>query len=147
MVWYDRFFSKNNPENKIVSFEIITLRETGMRGSTEYEIVEKDGNAALTQYVIRYTQGKDQRIPEKSAVVSTDMILEILNNCRILSWDGFNGPHPKGVLDGIMFRFDAIVNNGKKIYAHGSQNFPKHYREFRNALYEILSGHDVLPKE
>ena len=74
---------------------------------------------------------------------STDTVLELLNKCRILSWDGFNGPHPKNVKDGIMFTLKATVNEGKKIYATGSQNFPKHYRDFRdglNALSEVKNN-------
>jgi hypothetical protein len=128
-----------NRNGKIGSFDIITLRETGMRGSKEYEIVMKDGKAEVSFYRIKYTQGKDCRVLDRRAVCSVETVIGLLNDCNILSWNGFVGKHPKGVLDGIMFTFEAIVDQGEKIYAHGSENFPKHYRDLRNGLYEILN--------
>ncbi len=41
---------------QIVSFEIVTLRTSGMRYTGETEIVMKDGKAEVSQYGIRYTQ-------------------------------------------------------------------------------------------
>ena len=57
-----------------------------------------------------------------------------------MSWDSFHGKHPKGVLDGTMFRFEATVNSGRIIKADGSQNFPSGYRDFESGLYKILQG-------
>ncbi len=125
---------------QINSFSIVTLRETGMRGSTEYEIVMKDDEAEVSFYWIKYTQGEDSRELDKRAVCDKDIFLKLLNDCNILSWNGFSGKHPKGVLDGIMFKFDAVVNQEEKIYASGSANFPKHYRDFTSGLYAILNN-------
>ena len=124
---------------KIESFSIVTLRETGMRGSSEFEIVMKDDEAEVSLYRIKYTQGKDIRELDKRAVCSKETVIKLLNDCNILSWNGFVGKHPKGVLDGIMFTFEAMVDQGEKIYAHGSENFPKHYRDLTNVLYKILN--------
>ena len=124
----------------VVSFETILLRESGMRFTAEYEIVMKDGNAEITEYSIRYLQKEDKRIPEKRTVCSEEAVLKLMNEYRVISWDGFSGAHPKGVSDGIMFTFRATVNGGKRIYATGSQNFPKNYREFRNGLNSLLNG-------
>ena len=135
------FFHKaKNKETQIVSFDIVTLRTSGMRYTGETEIVMKDGNAEVSQYEIRFSQGEDRRILEKRAVCDRKKVLKLLNDCKLLSWDGFNGPHPKGVLDGTMFRLNAVVNGDKKIYASGSENFPKHYRDFTGGLYEILNS-------
>ena len=38
-----------------------------------------------------------------------------------------------------MFSLKAEIN-GERIYASGSQNFPKGFREFRDGLYNILNG-------
>ena len=140
---YGRLERKNKPpfsEKKITDFEIITLHTSGMRGSYEHEIVLKGEEAEVSFYGIRYTNKEDKRVLEKRASCPADEIIDVLNKCRVLSWDGFYGPHPKGVLDGIMFRFSAVVNGGRKISAHGSQNFPKHYRDFTDFLYNILNG-------
>lgn len=109
-----------------------------MRGSTEYEIVMKDGKAEVSFYWIKYTQGKDSRELDRRAVCDRETVIGLLNECNILSWNGFVGKHPKGVLDGIMFTFNAVVGDDEKIYAHGSENFPKHYRDLTHGLYEIL---------
>ncbi len=143
MSLFNRIFEGNKSSGKIVSFDTVTLRESGMRYVIEYEILMKADHAEVSRYGIRFARNEDQRILEKRAVCSTDTVLELLNKCRILSWDGFNGPHPKNVKDGIMFTLKATVNEGKKIYATGSQNFPKHYRDFRdglNALSEVKNN-------
>lgn len=129
-------------ENKeIVSFEIITLRESGMRYTVEYEFKQNDGQAEISEYGIRYIQGGgEERVPSRRAVCDTAKVLALLNRCEMLSWNGFNGPHPKDVLDGIMFRLSASVNGGVRIYARGSENFPAHYGDFKDGLYELLKN-------
>jgi len=128
------FFKKEDIE----SFEIITLHLGGMRGLCEYEIVMKDGLAEVSFYDIRCSQEHDERILRERATCDVARMLSLLNDCRVLSWDGFDGPHPKWVLDGTMFRFTATVNGDRKIYAHGSENFPRHYHDFESGLREIL---------
>lgn len=124
-------------EKKIVSFEIVTLKETGMRGSSEYEITREGDAAKVSFYVYRYGSGKEERVLCESRIAGVDEILTLLNGCGVLSWDGFDGPHPKHVLDGTMFRFSAVLNGGVKISACGSENFPKNYRVFTDGLYGL----------
>ena len=125
---------------KITSFDTVTLRRSGMRGATEDEIVMKDGMAEVSEYMIRFSQGKDERVLEKRVLCSGERVLAILNRCRMLSWDGFYGKHPRRIMDGMAFNLKAAVNGGKKIEARGSQNFPGRFREFTDWLYEILNG-------
>jgi hypothetical protein len=131
-------FGTRNPPEKIESFEIVTLRLSGMRFTEEYEIVMKGKKAEVTEYGIRYEKNEDKRVPERKTVCSVDKVLTLLNDCELTTWDGFVGNHPKDVKDGIMFSLKATVNNGRKIYAHGSENFPKHFREFRDGLNNLL---------
>ena len=133
-----KLFEQKN--SQIESFEIITLHTSGMRYSADVEIVMKGDAAEVSQYQIRYRYPEDERILEKRVSVSCDTILKLLNECRLLSWDGFHGKHPRGVRDGTMFSLNAVVNGGKKIRADGSQNFPEHYRDFSNGLYEMLNS-------
>ena len=121
----------------IESFEIITFRVSGMRFSYEDEILNKEDKAELTRYAIVYGQGEDRRKPEARIICEKERIIDLLNQCKLISWDGFIGKHPKNVSDGIMFDLKAIINN-KKISASGSENCPDHYREFTNGLNEIL---------
>ncbi len=133
-------FEHRKKKQLIDSFEMVTLSTRGMRCADDYEIVKKDKTAEVSQYKISYREGKDERILMRRAAVGENDILQMLNNCSILSWDGFHGKHPRGVKDGIMFSFSATVNDGKMIKADGSQNFPKHYRDFTQALHDILSN-------
>ena len=133
-------FSKNKEE--ITSFQIVTLHTSGMRLTAEYEIVMKGNDAEVSEYFIRYSKNKDERVLERRAVISAEAALGLLNDCRLISWDGFHGAHPRGVLDGTMFSLKAVVNEGRVIKAEGSQNFPKRYREFTDGLYGILSEAD-----
>ena len=135
--------SSDNEDGAIRSFDIVTLRESGMRYTVEYEMVMKDGNAEVSLYTIKYSRHECCRNLERRAVCSAGAALKLLNDCRLLSWDGFDGPHPKGVLDGIMFEFQASVNDGKRITACGSENFPQHYRELTDGIY-ARSGDGLL---
>lgn len=121
------------------SVESMTLTLHGMRGTNIYEITEKDGKTELCRFTRVYSNGKDVRRLEKSVICDTESFVELVNNCGIISWDGFHGKHPKNVRDGIMFDFSATVNGGQKIHADGSENFPKGYREFVCELDKILT--------
>ena len=116
--------NKAEIKQKIESFEIITLHTSGMRYSADFEIVMKGGVAEVFQYQIRHRYPENERILEKRVSVGNDKTPVLLNNCKLLSRDGFHGKHPRGVLDGIMFSLNAIVNGGKKV--------PKARRIFRS---------------
>ena len=90
-------FGMGKPAEKITSFKIVTLRLSGMRFTTEYEIVMKDKEAEVVEYAIRYEKNEDKRIPQRQTVCSADRILKLLNDCELVSWDGFHGKHPKNV--------------------------------------------------
>ena len=126
------------PAGKITSFEVVTLTTSGMRGSNVKEFVMKNGRAECAAYWIRYRNGGEERVLDEQAVIGEEEALTLFNDCKLLSWNGFHGAHPKGVLDGTMFRLEAVVNGGQKIFADGSQNFPKHYRDFTDGIYEIM---------
>ena len=126
--------------DRIATFEVVTLRVSTMRFVAEYEIVMKDGKAEVSYYSIRFTQSEDERVLEKRVAVDEAEALKLLNDCGVLSWDGFHGAHPRGVTDGTMFNLHATVNGGKRIYATGSENFPRHYRDLTDGLYEILNN-------
>ena len=135
----------NTPHGNITSFEIVKLHTIGMRYINDYEIVMKESEAEVSKYGNRYSGPEDIRIPEIQVTCSEKEVLKLLNDCKLLSWDGFYGKHPKGVRDGTMFRLEAVVNGSRKIHASGSQNFPRHYRDFTDGLYRLL--HPSEPTE
>ncbi len=128
-------FSKSNT---VTDFESVTLEEITMRGSYVYEIICREDTAEVSLYDIRYIDNEDKKFLRQRSVCSAAEITELLESCEVPSWDGFYGSHPKGVLDGKMFRFSASINGGRTISASGSENFPRHYRDLTNALYTIL---------
>ena len=111
-----------------------------MRFTSEHELIMRENDVEVSLYSIRYSQNGDERVLIKRAVISKEAALKLLNDCKVMSWDGFSGAHPRWVKDGIMFRLDAVVNDGATIKASGSQNFPKRYREFTDGLHNILNG-------
>lgn len=125
-------------KEKIVSFTKLTLTVSGMRSIDEYEIVCSAENAEIAHYTRFYTRDEDDRELNKSAVVPTDRIINLMNDCGLMSWDGFSGTNPRNVRDGYMFRLTAEVNEGKRIRAEGSNNYPRHYREFKSAITNYL---------
>ncbi|MBP5224833.1 MAG: hypothetical protein J6Z38_04550 [Lachnospiraceae bacterium] len=133
MGWFEK--------KKIDSFESVFWRVSGMRGAREYEIERRGGEAGITEYAMRCASGGGmERQPERQAVCPYDQLLELLNACGVLKWDGFCGKRPAGVLDGQTFTFRAVVNDGEEIRANGSENFPKHFREFCDKVNDLLCG-------
>ena len=128
------------PPKRIASIEIVTLRQSGMRHTTEHEIIIKNGQAEVSKYEIFFGEEEDKRELTARAVCEENRVLKLVNDCRLLSWDGFHGKHPRGVKDGTMFTLTAFVNGGRRIYASGSQNFPRRYSDFTDGLYRILHG-------
>ena len=109
-----------------------------MRHIEEYEIVCKGENSEISFYSKFYTRDHDDRLPEKTAESPTDELLKLFNDCNMLKWDGFHGPNPRHIRDGYMFTLKAELNGGVKIYADGSNNYPRHYRELLDTLRDIL---------
>ena len=125
-------------KDRINTFEKVTLHESWMRGVADFEIVCEGEKSTVTRYDIRFTDGEDVRIPDTVVTCRTETVLDVLNACDLLAWDGFHGKHPKGVLDGTIFRLEATVNEGETIHADGSQNFPKNYRVLKDWIYDRL---------
>ena len=123
----------------VTSIETMTLTLQGMRFCSVYEIKNEDGKTELRRFRKVYSKGEDTLELEKTAVCDTKDFIELMNNCSVIRWDGFHGKHPKNVMDGIMFDFTAIVNDGQTIHADGSANYPKGYNEFVRELNKMLA--------
>ena len=128
---------------KIISFTEIKLRISGMQVGEVYEVICRDGKAEISSYWLSYENGTEQYNLNKRAAAPESDVVDILNKFKILKWDGFYGKNPPYLLDGTMFDFTALVNGGRKISASGSNNFPKHYRDFIEALNALLTKNKV----
>lgn len=123
----------------VVSVEGMTLILRGMHGGTVYKFEVEDDRINMCRYHERYLNGEDILEPDQSTVCDTGTVIDLMNTCNIIDWNGFHGKHPKNVHDGIMFCFEAEVNGGQPVKADGSENFPKGYHEFVRTLDEMLA--------
>lgn len=130
-----RLFSE---KKTIDDFDILTIRVSGMRLTEEYEISRKVDNAVISLYEISYTGDGEERRLKANAELPAGDVISVMNDCRVLSWDGFRGRHPAHVSDGEMFSMEAVVDGGRRISASGSENFPKGYIEFMRWLGETV---------
>ena len=130
----------------ITAYTSLSWNISGMRVTREYEIIHKDRETEVSEYELRcVTGGGRERQLLRRVLCTEQRMLELLNAFDIMKWDGFHGKHPRGVLDGEMFTFQATVNDGVSIRAEGSANFPKGFREFRSAVHLLLEeGTDTL---
>ena len=134
--------SSDNESKEIVSFDNLTLHMSGMRGGYDYEIVNKEDRSDVCKYIERYRDGEDTKELEKCVSVDTSAVIQILNDCQLLEWDGFHGEHPRFVKDGKMFNLTAQVNDGQMIHADGSANFPNHFHELEQWISQTLNQED-----
>ena len=120
----------------ITSFDSLTFSEFGMRHATYIKATAEGENTVISYYpTTRPDEGEEPKI---KVSVPTGKMLDIFNKYGILSWDGFDGDRPRGVLDGKTFRLTATVNGGREINARGDQRFPKNYYEFIHELDKLL---------
>ena len=124
----------------VASVEAMTLTLRTMRGGVVYTLEGEGDTTQLRRYRETYRGGEDELMLESSVPCGVQTMIELMNTCGILRWDGFYGKHPRGVKDGTMFTFTATVNGGQTIRAEGSANFPKGYHELVQALNEMLAN-------
>ncbi|MBR0462525.1 MAG: hypothetical protein IJJ00_07430 [Erysipelotrichaceae bacterium] len=125
-------------KEEITSLKKMTIDEMHMRGHQAYELISEGSKTKISMYRFFYRDNKECKELQLSTECGNDEVLKILNDCRLMSWDGFKGKHLKNVHDGTMFDLEAIVNEDKTIRAEGSQNFPKHYSELMGWINEKL---------
>ncbi|MBQ2825321.1 MAG: hypothetical protein IJF19_03505 [Clostridia bacterium] len=135
----------------VTSIEAMRLTTNSYHeGGTAYEIAVMDEKIELKYYRDEYYEDNGFVSELKViAVCDSEDFIELMNNCKVMSWDGFLGTHPVDVLDGASFGFTATVNGGQEINASGSSNYPKGYGEFITGLHKILNdvGETVVVEE
>lgn len=131
----------NDFKAEISSVDSLQLRLIGMHGELEYALTRTEGDFALTRYRVVSFKSEEEQIPEKTVLCKNTEILQLLNGCRMLRWNGFYGEHPQDVCDGVMFALTAVVNGGQKISAEGSENFPDGYGKLIGYFDRALSEH------
>ena len=122
----------------ITSFENITLRLTGISVCIEYEITMKGEEARVAKYGIMFNGRQERKTTVLETFYSKERMIKLLNDCDLLSWDGFSGYPPKRKEDKVVvYELKAIIN-GRTISASSSEIRPEHYQEFNDGLNEII---------
>lgn len=125
-------------KEKIESFTKLTLTVKGMRSFDVYEIICTGPESEISHYTGFYTRDDSDRELNKRVSAATEEITALMNEFGLMKWDGFCGANPKHIRDGYMFSLTAQVNGGRTIRATGSNNYPRHYREFKAAITGLL---------
>lgn len=128
----------------VTDMETISLRLSGMRVIEEYELTAHGTRTEISYYTVSFTNGGEEKTLRKRTACDTQTVIDALNSFEFVKWNGFSGKHPRGVLDGTMFTLTATINGGQKLNASGSQNFPKHFHEFEQWLYEVLKDGEEI---
>lgn len=125
----------------ITSFDTVLLSETGMRASSEeWEFVRTETGLTYTHYSgsWKYNDNIDREDCIRAKITGDETfyreMLQTFIDAGMGKWNDFAGKNPIGVRDGTMFTLEAYVNEGEKIYAHGSNNYPKGYNKLKEAL-------------
>ena len=118
-----------------MEFKRITLRLQGtMAWTQEYEIIRTPAGMKAAYYEGAWMYGRGRR---ESCVASRktwpagdyEELCGKLDELQVLSWDGYVGNNPH-VMDGESFSLEIEPADGKTIYAHGDNAYPKNYNEF-----------------
>lgn len=132
-----------------IEFQSFKISERGM--SAEAYVYEgwKTETGAHLEYYTEISMWDDEAgdyVDTKNIIRAIDggedfykELCSLFGNCRIDKWEGFDGPNPPGVLDGSSMGFEAVLGDGKRISAHGSNNFPGNYGTFTGALHDIAT--------
>lgn len=117
---------------KVTDFEEIHFSTSPGRGkSTRYTIINEGDETEITISVSSSAKGKKSNKEKGSC--STEEMIELLNDCDILSWDGFDEEDEDGTLE---FEFEGTIN-GKEIEAEGRGAYPKNFEDFIDGVEDL----------
>ncbi len=83
-----------------------------------------------TRAILREVEGGEELYRELCA---------LLGKYGVNEWAGFKGSNPPGALDGSSVSFSAVLADGTKIEAGGTNNFPANYRKFTQAVDDLIT--------
>ncbi len=133
---------------KTTSFESIIIDITGTEAAThEYEVLRTDGGVRISYYYGPWNYSDDEpkenylEMRAEGGSELYEQVLGLVNDCSVKKWDGFS-KSASGVLDGEMFSMSGTID-GENISAHGSNAFPKGFREFTDALWDIMKENNT----
>ena len=126
-------------EKFITSVDAMTLSfQSYHEGKTVYELAQENGITEIRYYRDVFTDEGFVLTFQKSVDVDMEELIELMNSCGVSKWDGFDGKYPYNVSDAGSFSFEATVNGGQTINAHGYIKKPKGYSEFFSEIIRMF---------
>lgn len=132
-----------------MEFESFSLSESGTTAETHvYEGYKTADGVHLEYYISQsiwdnsisgYTETRItvRSVDGNEALYQT--LCTLFGDCKIDKWANFKGSNPPNVLDGSSMSFQAVLADGTKITADGTNNFPKNFRAFSNELHKLIN--------
>lgn len=136
-----------------MEFESFNLTMTGtMAHSDVYAAQKTEGGVHLEHYIetSMWDDALARSVDIRHTIREIDgdealykELCAIFGNCRIDKWAGFRGENPPEVLDGSSMSFNAVLADGTKVDASGSNNFPKNYRIFVQEIQQLINEEKI----
>ena len=118
---------------EVTDFDTITFTTSPGRGkSTRYIITKRSKNTKISINVTTSARGGGEDGDEEG-YCSTEEMIKLLNDCEVLSWDGFDEEDEDGTL---IFKFEGTIN-GKEIEAEGRGAYPKYFEDFVDGVEDL----------
>lgn len=109
----------------------------GSIGANSYSyIIEKKGEKYIFTYdAMQHREFENMTLECDAGII--EQIESLYKKLRIAEWNGFDKYNTR-VLDGDGFSVSILFNDGKELYAHGSNVYPAGYSDFKNQLDDII---------
>ncbi len=134
---------KDEDDMKAQDFESIIIDINGTEAATqEYEVLRTADGVRISYYYGPWNYSDDEpkedylEMRTEGGSELFERVLGLVNDCKVKKWDGYS-KSASGVLDGESFSFTAVID-GKELSGHGSNSFPGGFRDFTNALWDIM---------
>lgn len=125
-----------------VDFESFIFKESGMAAVEDVIAGYRTEDGIRLVMGCEYYAREDGKLQIAREITGGEDLLKevqhMLGEADIISWDGFAGANPPDILDGTSFTFECVLSDGRKISAHGSNNFPSSYSKLHRGLYYML---------
>ena len=118
---------------EVTDFEEIYFTTSPGRGKTTRYIITNEGEETKISISVTTSAKNGSGDRSEKGYCSTEEMIKLLNDCEVLSWDGFDEEDEDGTL---IFKFEGTIN-GKEIEAEGRGAYPKYFEDFVDDVEDL----------
>lgn len=122
---------------KVTDFDEIYFTTSPGRGKTTRYIITNEGEETKISISVTTSAKDEGGNRSEEGYCSTEDMIELLNECNVLSWNGYD---KKGDKD-MDFRFEGNIN-GEEIEAKGKMAYPKNFEDFVDGVEDLCQESD-----